>query len=326
MKRSGHIWQTRTVTILFVILTIAPWVIAQTYWQGVLIVALYYAILACAWNLLSGYGGQFSLAPAAFSLLGAYTTGVLNFHFGVPPLLGIAAAIPVTYIIGYGLGRIVLKMRGPYLALTTFAFLEVVELVIANSYSVTRGAQGLSLPGIMELPQIAYYYLFLAALLVTHLIVYFLLRSKIGLFIQAVRDDELAAASRGVDVVRWKIFLFALSSALSGFAGALYVHFINLASPEIGTVLQSGLVISMVVIGGMGTLPGPIIGAFLVEVGSEALRSIGVAHLLVFSALMILVVRFFRGGLWGLVERIARWRAGRAALSSDTPKQSADPP
>lgn len=312
MKWATLTWQTRAVVIIFVVLAILPWIVTQTYWQGILIVALYYGILACAWNLLAGYGGQFSLAPAAFSLLGAYTTGVLNFHFGVPPLLGIAASIPVTYVIGYGLGRIVLKMRGPYLALTTFAFLEIVAIVIANSYSVTRGDLGLSLPGILNLPRIGYYYLFLAALLGTQVIVQLLLRSKIGLFIQAVRDDELAAASRGVDVVRWKIFLFAVSSALSGFGGALYVHFVNLASPEIGTVLQSGLVISMAVIGGMGTLPGPIIGAFIVELGAEALRSVGVQHLLVFSLLMILVVRFFREGLWGAVEHLRRWRGKRA--------------
>ncbi len=301
-------WQTRTIVVIFVVLAALPWIVTQPYWQGVFVIALYYAILACAWNLLSGYGGQFSLAPAAFSMLGAYTTGVLNFHFGVPPIAGIAAAIPVTYIIGYGLGRIVLKMRGPYLALTTFAFLEVVGIVVSNSYEVTRGALGLALPGILDLSRIDYYYVFLVALLVTHLIVQLLLQSRIGLFIQAVRDDELAAASRGVDVVRWKIFLFALSSALSGFAGALYVHFLNLASPQIGNVLESGLVIAMVVIGGMSTLPGPIIGAFIVEVGDEALRSIGVAHLLVFSLLMILVIRFFREGLWGLVERLRRRR------------------
>lgn len=326
MKRTALSWQTRGVVVIFVILAALPWIVTQPYWQGIFIVALYYGILACAWNLLSGYGGQFSLAPAAFSLLGAYTTGLLNFHFGVPPLVGIAASIPVTYIIGYGLGRIVLKMRGPYLALTTFAFLEIVGIVVANSYSVTRGAMGLSLPGILNLDRIDYYYyVFLGALLATHLIVQLLLQSKIGLFIQAVRDDELAAASRGVDVVRWKIFLFALSSALSGFAGALYVHFINLASPEIGTVLQSGLVIAMAVIGGMSTLPGPIIGAFLVEIGSEALRSIGVQHLLIFSLLMILMVRFFRDGLWGAVERLRRWRDKRA-VDAATPSRKEQAP
>lgn len=323
-KRPAYIWQRRTGIAVFVILAVLPYIVTQPYWQGVLTVALYYAILACAWNLLAGYGGQFSLAPAAFSLLGAYTSAVLNFHFGVPPLLGIAAAIPVTYAIGYMLGRVVLRMRGPYLALTTFAFLEIVFLVIRNSYAVTRGALGLSVPGILDLPRLGYYYLFLAALIATYVIIEVLLRSRIGLFVQAVRDDELAAASRGVDVVRWKVFLFALSSGLSGFAGALYVHFVNLASPQIGSILQSGLVISMVVIGGINTLIGPILGALLVELGSEALRGVGVQHLLVFSLLMILVVRFFREGLWGVLIRVFRRSPTHAADTEPAPEEGDD--
>lgn len=322
--RRFELWQRRAVIALVIILALLPLVVTQPYWRGVLTVSLYYAMLACSWNLLSGYGGQFSLAPAAFSVLGAYTSAVLNYHFGVPPLAGIAAAIPVTYVLGYVLGRLVLRMRGPYLALTTFAFLEIVGLVIANSYEITRGALGLSVPGILDLPRLGYYYLFLAVLALMMWGVAVLLRSRIGLFIQAIRDDELAAASRGVDVVRWKIFLFSLSSAMCGFAGALYVHFINLASPQMGSILESGLVISMVVIGGIGTLPGPIIGALIVEVGSEALRGIGVQHLLVFSLLMILVVRFFREGLWGGVERLGSRRARPADADESTAGQGDD--
>ncbi len=309
MEPATLTWQKRAAIAIFVILAALPWIVTQPYWQGVLVIALYYAILACAWNLLAGYGGQFSLAPAAFSMLGAYTAGVLSFHFNTPPVVGILASIPVTYIIGYALGRVVLRMRGPYLALTTFAFLEVVEIIVANSYSVTRGAMGLSIPGIPDLSKTGYYYLFFFVLLATYLLIHFLLHSRAGLFIQAIRDDEPAAASRGVNVVRWKVFLFAFSSALSGLAGALYVNYLQLASPAVGDVLESGLVIAMSVIGGTATMVGPIIGAFLVELGSEALRDIGVQHLLIFALLMILVVRFFRKGLWGGVE----WLLGRRA-------------
>ena len=297
--------QVRAVGVLFGLLAVLPWIVRQPYWQGVLVVGLYYAILAVAWNLLAGYGGQFSLAPAAFSLLGAYTSGVLHYHFGWPPAAGIPAALVVTGVVGLGLGLLVLRMRGPYLALTTVAFLEIVGLVVANAYSITRGDLGLSVPSLYGISRVAYYYVFLAALAAVQLTVQRLLASRAGLFIQAIRDDELAAAARGVDVVRYKTVAFVVSSVMCGLGGALYVHFIQLASPEIGTILQSGLVVSMVVIGGMQTLPGPIAGALLVQVASEALRAIGVQHMLVFAFLVMLFGRFFPAGLWGLVERLS---------------------
>src|SRR5579875_27586 len=150
--------QLRATLALFALLALLPWAVLQPYWQGVLIVALYYAALAVAWNLLAGYGGQFSLAPAAFSLLGGYTTGVLHYHAHLSPLVGIPASVVVTFVVGDLLGRIVLKMRGPYLALTTFAFLAIVNLVIANSYAVTRGDLALSVPA-LPLTRPQYYYL-----------------------------------------------------------------------------------------------------------------------------------------------------------------------
>lgn len=300
-----NVVQRRATAGLFALLAILPWVVRQPYWQGVLVVALYYAILAVAWNLLAGYGGQFSLAPATFSLLGAYTSGVLWYHRGWPPLAGIASALVVTAALGFMLGRLVLRMRGPYLSLTTVAFLEIVGLVVANSYSLTRGDLGLSVPGLYGISRIGYYYVFLVALALVQGCVLMLLGSQAGLFLQAVRDDEVAAASRGVDVVRYKTLAFVVSSTMCGLAGALYVHFIQLASPEIGTILQSGLVISMVVLGGMGTLPGPLLGALAVQLASEALRAIGVQHMLVFAALVMVVARFFPEGLWGVVQRVS---------------------
>ncbi len=133
-----------------------------------------------------------------------------------------------------------------------------------------------------------------------------LLRSRVGLFLLAIRDDEVGAVARGVDVVRYKTLAFTISSAGCGIAGALFVHFLQLASPELGLILQTGLVISMVVIGGMGTVTGPLVGALLMEVAAEALREVGVRHLLVFSAMVILVGRFFREGLMGAVARLRR--------------------
>ena len=149
---------------ILALIAIAPAYVTNDYWRGVLVVSMYFAMLAAAWNLLAGYTGQFSLAPAAFGMIGAYVTGMLAYYYGIPPLIGIAAAIIVAAAIGFLLGRIVLRLRGPYLALTTLSFAEIIRLVISNSIDITRGDLGLNVPGILD-QRIAYYYLMLGVLL-----------------------------------------------------------------------------------------------------------------------------------------------------------------
>jgi branched-chain amino acid transport system permease protein len=287
---------------LLAVVALVPLGVSDPYWLGVLVVSMYFALIASGWNLLAGYTGQFSLAPAAFAMIGAYTTGLLCHYGGTSPWLGIAAAVAASGAIGMILALVVMRLSGPYLALTTLSFAEIARLVIANSYNVTRGDLGLGVPGLFE-SRLAYYYLFLGALVAVQLGLMGLLRSPAGLYLQAIRDDEVAAASRGVDVVRWKTVAFTLSTAVAGLAGALYAHFSELVSPELGLVAQTGLVICMVVIGGMGTLLGPLVGAFLVYLASEALREVGGVQLIVFALLVIVIARFFREGLAGLARR-----------------------
>lgn len=289
-------------------IALVPLGVSNPYWLGVLIVSMYFAMLACGWNLLAGYTGQFSLAPACFAMIGAYATGLLSYHWKVAPWLGIPAAIVVAAVIGMTLGRVVMRLRGPYLALTTLSFAEIMRLVIGNSYEFTRGDLGLNVPGLFD-ARLAYYYLFLVVLVAMQAGSFLLMRSKAGLYLQAIRDDEIAAASRGVDVVFWKTAAFTLSAAASGLAGALYGHFSQLVSPELGLLLQTGLVICMVVIGGIGSLVGPLVGAFLVYLSSEMLREVGGIQLIVFALLVIIFARFFREGLWGLAKRVLAQRA-----------------
>lgn len=301
--------ELRLALVVLAALALLPLAISSPYWLGVLIVSMYFAMLSVGWNLLAGYAGQFSLAPAAFAMLGAYTTGLLFWHWKVPLAIGLPMAIVVPGLIGLVLGRIVLRLSGPYLALTTLAFAEIVRLVIYNSIDFTRGDQGLNVPGLVE-THLANYYVFLAALVATTLLVYAMLRAPIGRYLQAIRDDEIGAASRGIDVVRAKTIAFFVSCAICGFAGGLYGTFAQLVSPELGLIAQTGIVIAMVVIGGIGTLVGPLIGAVLVYVASEVLRDVGNIQMIVFALLVIVFARFFRGGLWGLARNaIARRRA-----------------
>jgi len=284
------------------LLAVAPALIQSNYWLGVLIVSMYFAMMACGWNLLAGYAGQFSLAPAAFAMLGGYSTGLLAYHLDAPLWIGLPMAIIIPGLVGLVLGRIVLRLSGAYLALTTLSFAEILRLVIYNSIDFTRGDQGLNVPELYD-GRIGNYYIFLAALTLIVGLIYWLLRRPAGRFLQAIRDDEIGAASRGIDVLRYKTIAFIISCAICGFAGGLYGAFARLVSPELGLIAQTGLVIAMVVIGGMGTLAGPLIGAMLVYTASELLRDVGGIQMIVFAALVIIFARFFREGLWGLLRR-----------------------
>lgn len=295
---------------IFTVLAIIPLFGVGEYWLGVCIISMYYVLAAMGWNLLGGYTGQISIAPAAFALIGAYTTALSHIYLGFEPTQGIFLSIGVATIIGLLLGRIAFKLRGPYLALTTIGFAEITRYVIRNSYGITRGNLGLTVPPLFKASHLSYYYTFIGVLFIVQILLWALINSRIGLYLQAIREDEVAARSRGVNVVWWKAISFALSSGICGLAGALYVHFLKLAAPKMGMILESARIIMASVLGGMGTLVGPLIGGFIVKALAEYVREFGVKHMLIFGFLAIIIMRFFRQGIYGsfynLLQRIVR--------------------
>jgi branched-chain amino acid transport system permease protein len=299
------------VCAVIIIAIVASPLFQGTYWQGVIVVSLYYALLAQAWNLLAGYTGLFSLAPAAFGMIGAYITGMLYLHLGTTPVLGIAAATLGSGVVGASLAACVMRLSGPYLALMTLAFSEIVRLVLTNAYSLTRGDLGIQVT-VLVADRSLNVILFAAVSAAILVGIAMLMSSKAGLYFRAIRDDEIGARARGVDTPFWKTLAFAISAAISGLAGALYAHFAGLVTPELGLPIQNGLVIAMVVIGGMGSLAGPLIGALIVWGMAEALRGFGGAHFLIFAILMIVFVRFIPAGVWGLFVNFVRQRSGPA--------------
>jgi branched-chain amino acid transport system permease protein len=313
MKPTGNLWQhrlrfdMRAALAICGVIALVPLVVTGPYVLGIILVSIYFAILALAWNLLAGYTGQFSLAPAAFAMIGGYTTALLDHYWQVPLALGIPAAIVVAALFGLALGKLVLNLSGPYLSLTTLAFAEIARVVIGNSHEFTRGDQGMHVATLME-SRVGYYYIFLVALVAVLLLLYALLRGRLGRFMMSVRDDPVGAESRGIDVVRIKMIAFCVSCAMCGLAGSLYGTFSQLVSPELGLLQQTGLVLSMVVIGGMSSLTGAILGAVLVYLGSEWLRRFGDIQIIVFALLVIVFARYVPGGLWGLVAARLRGR------------------
>lgn len=284
-------------------LALVPLFVSGPYALGIILVSIYFAIIALGWNLLAGYTGQFSLAPAAFAMIGGYTTALLGHYLHVPLALGIPAAIVSAALFGWVLGKLVLNLSGPYLSLTTLAFAEIARVVIGNSHEFTRGDQGMHVATLTQ-SRIGYYYIFLGTLVAVLVLLYGLLRGRLGRFMMAVRDDPVGASSRGVDVVRIKTIAFCVSCALCGLAGSLYGTFSQLVSPELGLLQQTGLVLSMVVIGGMSSLTGALLGAVLVYLSSEWLRGFGDVQIIVFALLVILFARYLPGGLWGLAARL----------------------
>ena len=301
---NSKLWRNRlkfdfwSLLIVLLLMCFLPLLDLSDYTLGILIVAMYLAIVAMSWNLLAGYCGQFSMAPAAFAMIGGYIVGLSDFHAQLSLWLSVPLAIVGTAILGALLGLTVTRLKGPYLSLTTLSFAEISRVIISNSHEYTRGDQGLNVPSMIN-DRLSYYYFFIVLVLLTGVFIYWLMRSKLGGFLLAIRDDQEGAESKGIDIIFYKLVAFTISCSLCGFAGAMYGSFSQLVSPEMGLLQQTGLVISMVVIGGIGSLTGPVIGAILVYLGSEWLREIGNIQMIVFALVVIIFARFFRTGIWG---------------------------
>ncbi len=232
---------------------------------------------------------------------------MLVLYARVPILVGIAAGALVAAAIGYGLGTLCLRMRAIYLALATWAFAESMRLLITVEYEITRGDLGLATPFLFATPRpTAYYYLFLALTLAVILAAREIVDSRIGSYMRAIRDDEEAAAVMGVDTFKWKRFVFAASAVFAAVAGGFQGHYVGLLSPTPMKFNEMAMVIVMVIVGGLRTFAGPILGAVFIEVLSEALRAWGEIRMVLFALLVIVIARGYPEGLAGISRALAR--------------------
>jgi branched-chain amino acid transport system permease protein len=298
MTRS-HVAQA---VLLILALTLPAW--AGPYWVHVGAIAWYYALLASSWALLAGYAGQFSFAHVAFAALGGYASALLTMHLGIPPVLGVVAGVVLAMVAGALIGWLVLRLSGPYLALFTLALSEIFRLMLVAEQQITRGSLGLQVPGWFggesDRP---YYYLGLGLLVAALLLMAGLLRTRVGLFLRAIREDEGAARAAGVNTTRYKILVFVVTSGLAGLAGTYYAPFVGILTPSMVILPEMGLVIAMAVIGGIESLPGAAVGAVLVYVVSELTREYGQWRFVLLGLALILVQRFAQNGLFAVLER-----------------------
>jgi branched-chain amino acid transport system permease protein len=213
------------------------------------------------------------------------------------------------------LGLLVLRMRAIYLSIATWAFAETLRIFLAAAYEFTRGDLGLSVPSLYgHVQPTTYYYTFLGTAALCLLLVYVLLKSPIGYFMRAVRDDPMRAQSLAVDTTQVKLFAFVASSAMAGLAGALYAHYVLTLTPSIVDFSEMARIIVMVVIGGLGSFIGPILAAPPIYALNIWLAAWGEWSTVVFAAIVIMLMRAYPAGLSGLISAASRRWRGRTGV------------
>ncbi len=296
----------RGLPALICIGMIAMPLLSSMYQTNIMISALLYVMLALGLNIVVGIAGQLVLGYVAFYAVGAYTYALLNQFFD----MGFWVCLPlggfVAVIFGLALGFPVLRLRGDYLAIVTLGFGEIVRIFLQNWSDITGGPRGISnIPppsffGMeMDLPMTTtyIYYLMLIAVLITIVIISRIKNSRVGLALQALREDEIAAQAMGIDITKVKLSAFALGSCWAGFAGVIFAAKTSFINPASFTFMESAMILSMVVLGGMGSISGVIMAALILILVPEYLRAFSEYRLLIFGAIMVLMMIFRPQGL-----------------------------
>jgi branched-chain amino acid transport system permease protein len=297
--------------VMLAALVLLPLAIRDAYTMRLVNFVGINCLLALGLNLVIGVAGQLDAGQAGFYAVGAYSAGILATRFGVPFWLTMVVAAAAAGVVALAIAP-VLRLRGVFLAVATLAFGEIVRIVINNWMPVTNGPNGI--PGI-AFPSVAgfqfgsdhrYFYLILGWVLVCYVVIDRMAESRIGRAMKAVRDNQDAAEAMGIHAIRYKMTAFVVAGAFAGVAGALLAHLQTYISPENFTFLTSIDIIFMVVLGGLGSVPGSIVGAAVVTVGPEWLRFLKEYRLIVYALIILGVLIFAPRGLYGGVLWLRR--------------------
>jgi branched-chain amino acid transport system permease protein len=299
---------TLYLSLLGLFLLAAPLIFQARYSQHVLILVLLYVTLGSAWNILGGFAGQLSLGHAAFFGIGAYTAAVLASKTSLSPWWAIIAGPIVVLPLALVVGWICFRLRGPYFTLSTIAIGEMVRLVGLNWSELTGGAVGVVIkPSILSgTSKVPYYYIVLLIAVVTVALCYGISRRKLGYYLMAIREDQETAESIGIDATRYKLLALAISASLTAVAGSFYANYFLFVDPTIVLPLALSVeIVLMAIIGGLGTVAGPVLGAVLLKLSSEVFRNeFAQANLLIYGALLVIVILFMPSGLMGGFRRL----------------------
>jgi len=308
---------------------LVPVFVSGSYSLHILILAMLFTVFALSVNLVIGFTGLKSFGHQAFFGIGAYGSALISMKLGLSPWLTIWPAALLAAVVGLVVAIPVLRIKSlAHISIVTLTFAEIVRILAANLKGVTRGEAGLwGIPQLPPLPlspsltisfgpadKLSFYYLIALFMLVVVCLLQWLTRSRTGLALATVRDAENAAQSLGIGLTRYKMLAFFVSALLVGLAGAFYAHYVLLLTPNaaLGPDLMIQ-VLAAVLVGGLGTRWGPVIGAYVLTVGIESMRGLGDYRLLIYGALIIAVMRFCPAGLSALANLKLGRRPAREA-------------
>jgi len=289
----------------------------DSFGVNMLAIALLFAGLGVSWNIVGGLGGQFSMAHSVFFAIGAYTAANLYVHFQVSPWISMVPAALLSAGFACLISWPVFRLKGPFFAIATMAFTEVALAVAMYFTSVTGGARGLSVPFKAGLENMifgqrwSYAVLMLSYCAVALITMALITRSRLGYYLQAVRDNESAALASGISVIRTKLAGMAISAGLTGMGGVIFVMYVRVVDPSsLLSLFDIGVKIALIaLIGGLGTIYGPLLGALLIVPLDLTLRAyIGSklpgGNLLVLGIILILASLFLKQGIYGAIGSI----------------------
>ncbi len=303
---------------------VIPLIPSNPFYQQLIIMVFFWATLASAWNLLGGFAGQISLGHAGFFGIGAYTSTILYLNYGISPWLGMFCGAGLSILVALLIGFPCFRLTSHFFALATIAFAEVLRLVASYWRGLTNGGVGLLIsfePGIKNFifrGKLAYAYIILAMMLAIFCITAFLKNSRFGYYLVALREDQNAAESLGVDTLGYKMRALIISVFFTSLAGSFYAQFFAFIDPDI--VFASHLSIQLAllsIIGGTGTVLGPIIGAVFLTPLDVFLRSwlggfLSGLNFVVYGLILIIAVMFFPQGIFGWIKKVIHFQTNES--------------
>lgn len=300
--------------LAFLVAALAPVGISSKFYLDVLTLIFFTAYIGQSWNILGGYAGQFSFGGVMFFGTGAYTSSILLITFGIPPIFGIFVAVLMGALLGFLVGYLSFRsgLRGSYFALITLAFAELLR-VLANSVEFTGGGVGLFLtyaPGLKNLQFVSptgFYYFSLFLLVISLAIALWLERSRFGAQLVAIRENEEAAEALGIDTLKCKLYAIMIMGGMGGAAGTFYAQKYLYIDPPISYSIALSVEMLLVsIVGGLGTVFGPLIGSVVLHVVNEVARHFidtpGLS-LIVYGVILIFIISYLPNGLVGLFRK-----------------------
>ncbi|MEW6244335.1 MAG: branched-chain amino acid ABC transporter permease [Bacillota bacterium] len=306
--KNNRLFKILVLICILVAAALYPIVVQRGYYQHLAVMGCIYSLLASSLNLIVGYTGQLSLGHAAFYGVGAYTSALLTLRLGWPVWAGMLGATVLAGVFGVLLGTPTLRLKGSYLVIATLGFGEIVRLVLLNWMSLTRGPMGLT--GITRLAPWAvtkahYFWVYFPIAVVVVMLLNQLVNSRTGRALKAIREDQVAAEVMGINLAFYKVLAFTVGAVIAGLAGSLYVHYVTFVSPDSFPVAESIQILVMVIVGGMGTIAGPIIGAFGIVFLLETMRALAEYRMVIYGITLFVVIVLMPDGLMGAVRRVS---------------------